>query len=299
MRIDSVDTKKVNILYLEDDDGDFILLNRIVTKNFPEITLSRSTSITNMEEMLISKHIDILLLDLWVNSQSSNNRVESLIEKYPSLNIIIVSGQNDIDIAFKFVRQGLPYIVKGEHLEEDLCNVLSSLLKTITSRRKLLNIKKRLFNPEKFPIALISMDVSPKILFFFHDDFAIKNGGSMREFIMKLSIFTMTGIGQGESYAEGLYKLPVFDHREYELLVYSFRKKNRDHIDPRFAEGYVQILFFVPPILITLVSNFVELEKIISDNLDPIEDITDITEEDIHTIRRDIVNYLFKQHTKV
>ena len=287
-------SRPIRFFYVEDDDGDYVLFKRIFQRNFPDHVLHRGNELSQINEYLKTNGVDILLLDYWVNSTSAEEVIDEIINTHPGLQVVLVSGQQDIHTALNFYRRGIPYIVKGENMEKEAVDVLSPMIQKI--RTRLAIGSSELFNPASYPIALVSMDVYPKIHFFIYEDFPYRNGGTEKDFLLKLSIFTMTGVGQGDSYAEGLYKLPVFDYKDTELLVYSFRKKNREHNDPRFAEGYVQLLIFIPSTVIPLISDFVELESVISAQLEHIDDIADIAESDILKIREEVIFHLYREH---
>jgi len=67
-----------------------------------------------------------------------------------------------------------------------------------------------------------------------------------RSFLLEMSLYLFTAIGQGENYNEGLYGLlPVLNHQEYVVLVYAFRFSDEELSEVRLqGRDYGLLMIF-------------------------------------------------------
>jgi len=151
-------------LSVEDSDADFFLLNKYVSKHFPEIKLDRVNIVEDMNILLESNEYNIIFLDLLVQGKSLYPLISSLKLIYPNTEIIVVSGQNDISVAINCVRLGTTYVSKGEMLENDLILALASTKKLINKQKDVDLLKSIVFEDHELPVLILDPN-SQKIIF--------------------------------------------------------------------------------------------------------------------------------------
>lgn len=106
---------KINILLIEDNDGDAVLINEMLYEiRLKKFELIRSHSLKEGITFLENNKIDIVLLDLSLPDSSGLNTFLKLHEKFPDIPAILLTGLNDEELAVNSVQAGAQdYLVKG------------------------------------------------------------------------------------------------------------------------------------------------------------------------------------------
>lgn len=116
----------MEILIIEDNESDFVLLDRLSRK----IDGSRIEWCTTLQKGMDylatdAVTVDVILLDLSLPDSFGLDTLTQLRSRFPSLPIIILSGNDDDDFALEAVRHGAQdYLVKGEITGEILRRAL-------------------------------------------------------------------------------------------------------------------------------------------------------------------------------
>jgi two-component system, NtrC family, response regulator AtoC len=91
----------------------------------------------------LDKSPDIILLDYTLPDMYGNLVLKEIKEKKPSVHVIIISGQNDIDTAVELLKNGAyDYITKGADTREKLSRTIQNLYQTDRLRMENENLKK-------------------------------------------------------------------------------------------------------------------------------------------------------------
>ncbi|KAI9132847.1 bifunctional diguanylate cyclase/phosphodiesterase [Acaryochloris sp. CCMEE 5410] len=103
------------ILMIEDDDQDVEIVRELLSFNKSSITLKHrrtlSTGITFLHE---TKSIDLVLLDLCLSDTQGLETFHKIHEMFPSLPLVILSGNTDETIAIEAMQDGAQdFLVKG------------------------------------------------------------------------------------------------------------------------------------------------------------------------------------------
>lgn len=102
--------KKASILIVEDDHLLTLSLKSLLA---PRAHLFTATTLEAAERVLEHHSIQCVLLDLHLGSQNSQQQISQWRSRYPSLEILVLSGQPEIKVALECLRMGaLDYLVK-------------------------------------------------------------------------------------------------------------------------------------------------------------------------------------------
>lgn len=102
--------RKASILVVEDDHLLTLSLKNLLE---PRAQLFTAETLEAAERVLEQQAIHCVLLDLHLGSQNSQKQISEWKRRYPSLEILILSGQPEIKVALECLKMGaLDYLVK-------------------------------------------------------------------------------------------------------------------------------------------------------------------------------------------
>lgn len=113
--------KSLSILIIEDNFGDFVLLEQMLGKlrDLRKDIFHVETLLSGLE-LLSERNIDIVLLDLTLPDSYGIESFHKINNAHPTVPVLILSGLNDKKFALEAVKSGAQeYLVKGE-FEENL-----------------------------------------------------------------------------------------------------------------------------------------------------------------------------------
>lgn len=281
----------VEILSVEDNDDDFNLIKIYIQDRFNNISLRRSEKITEIYEYLDQTETDILLLDLVVEGNKiTTEYISEIKEKYKNIQIVVISGNEDIRIALDCINKGAQYILKGDNLELELIKSLSTAIHLINSRKEVSFLQNLLFKDESFKSVLYknSKDQSKILVFKDFEKFPYHIDEPLDIFLLRLYTYISIGIGQGEAYNTGVVLLPSATN--YNLLVYSF-SKDSDQKSTENQIDYYQYIIFIPNHLIQYLPKLQFLESIFL-KLFLSYEIDKMKPEDFDNVKKSILTYL-------
>lgn len=126
-------------IYIVDDEEYYLNLMKINLNKFGYTDVEMFTS---GEECLIKIEIDkptCVILDFLIKTGTNGDGIlKNIKQKYPNIEVIILSGQEDITIATDIMKNGAyDYIVKDKMTVFNLNNTLTSILDMKISENKL------------------------------------------------------------------------------------------------------------------------------------------------------------------
>ncbi len=122
-----------NILCI-DDDPKFLLATKVVLKRKHKVFTAPTFS--NGLELLDSKEIDMLFLDVHLGEENAINSIEKVKSQYPHVDIVMLSGERDTGLIVKAINKGaIDYVCKPCPAEE--------LLAVVEKNLKTRNVKER------------------------------------------------------------------------------------------------------------------------------------------------------------
>ena len=111
----------VKILYIEDNEDDYLILHSIMGK-IPDspYALENADSIQKALDYLLREKTDLIFLDLGLPGYSGKEGYGKLVAQFPNVPVIIMSGNEDKNVAYELITLGAEdFFIKG-NLRPDL-----------------------------------------------------------------------------------------------------------------------------------------------------------------------------------
>lgn len=107
--------KMVKILYIEDNEDDYLILRGILAK-VPDgaYALLNADSVQNALDYLSKEKIDLVFLDLGLPGCSGKEAYGKLAAQFPNIPVVIMSGNEDKKVAYELIALGAEdFFIKG------------------------------------------------------------------------------------------------------------------------------------------------------------------------------------------
>ena len=119
--------KEITILVVEDNPGDFILIEEYITEKIPHAEIINANSLSETKKIIeYKKAFDIVLLDLSLPDSSKNNSIKKVLSFIKEIPVIVLTGFSDSNFGVESLSLGVyDYLLK-----DDL--TANSLYKSIT-----------------------------------------------------------------------------------------------------------------------------------------------------------------------
>lgn len=125
----------LNILVIEDNPGDYFLVNEYLQEAFANATVLHADTLQKGMDVLAGKHADVILLDLTLPDGMGINSFRTIYEKAKEIPVIILTGFGDTATALESLQVGAQdYIVK----DDSSATVLSKSIQYAIERSKIL-----------------------------------------------------------------------------------------------------------------------------------------------------------------
>lgn len=286
----------VRALSVEDSVADFNLLQLLISKHFPSFKLDHVKTSKELFEQLEHRNYDVILLDLLLGAERGTHLIRSLKEILPLGEIVIISGQNDIRTAVECASQGVPYVVKGRHLETDLLKTLSSVSRLLRSKKEIAVLQNIVFQSVNFPVVLFKMsrrglEMTYKDFEQFPENLSI----SLDDYLRKLGTYLAITVGQGHEYHTGLLQLPAGASKLYQMMVFTFRLEDKQALDQRLVQGYLLFCLFIQKDIFSLLPVTV-LEPIFEAQFANLRNVEELDPGKVFEIKSNIIASL-KNHS--
>ncbi len=140
------------ILLIEDNQDHAELIQRSLTKGFPNLQVKLTRNVQDAFRALEKNNFDLILCDYYLPDARGENHIRQLYKMAPEAPIVVVTGQGDEKIAARSIKAGAEdYVVKTR----DALAALPSILKRAVTKhkshqnKKKLEIKKHLHRHQK------------------------------------------------------------------------------------------------------------------------------------------------------
>ncbi|UAM97523.1 response regulator [Polaribacter litorisediminis] len=116
MKRNSNKNKGISILVLEDNPGDYILIEDFLLETFNGVKIHKNQDFKSTLEFLREKkHVDLILLDLNLPDMSGLELIKNMTKNFPQIPIIILTGYSDLELAKRSLELGVhDYLIKDE-----------------------------------------------------------------------------------------------------------------------------------------------------------------------------------------
>lgn len=114
---DQLPIKKLNILIIEDNHGDYVLIEDYLREKFKDISITHCTDYAKAIEYLKSadEKPDLILLDLNLPDKKGVDLESSILDYNYKAPIIVLTGYSDLGMAEKSLQMGVSdYLLKDE-----------------------------------------------------------------------------------------------------------------------------------------------------------------------------------------
>jgi PAS domain S-box-containing protein len=111
------DKNKFTFLVIEDNPGDFVLVEDYLNEQILEPTIIRAGNFTQAISLLKSgdTHFDVILLDLTLPDKSGKELIKEILPLTGQSPLIILTGYSDIDFSVQSISEGVSdYLLKDE-----------------------------------------------------------------------------------------------------------------------------------------------------------------------------------------
>lgn len=105
----------MNILVVEDNEGDFFLVQEYLEVNFADVVITHNTLLEEANISLLNNAYDIILLDLSLPDSTGKASIENVINLSNGAPVIVLTGLSDRQIAIDSLKLGVQdYLIKDE-----------------------------------------------------------------------------------------------------------------------------------------------------------------------------------------
>lgn len=185
------DNKEYKILIVEDNPGDFMLVEEYLDETILSPKIIRCENFKQAKEILLreNENLDVVLLDLSLPDKSGETLINEVIEISEGLPIIVLTGYTDANFAVKSLSMGISdYLLKDDLSPTTLYKSLvyniernKNLVKLLESEQKYAD----LFHLSPQPMWVYDME---NLKFLNVNQAAIKHYGYSYEEFMNMSI---------------------------------------------------------------------------------------------------------------
>jgi PAS domain S-box-containing protein len=202
----SLTNTELNILIVEDNPGDFILIEEYLKEKSSHLTLYRARTFIEAGEKIKGRtHFDAILLDLSLPDSSGEVLVKEIIQLAGSTPIVVLTGFSDKDFGIKTLSWGISdYLLKDDL---DASKLFRSISYSIERKRVAIQLHeseekyKRLFHFSPLPMWVY--DIKTLHILSVNEASIAQYGYSNDEFLNK----NVSQIWPYKSYEEHLEKL--------------------------------------------------------------------------------------------
>lgn len=141
-------TGNLDILLIEDNIADQTILRTHLEEYNSELTIEAKSSLVEAFDWLSSNRVDFVFLDLNLPESNGLDSLSKLLNQFPSLCVIILTGNRDVDIASKAIDMGAKDFLLKSKIDGDRIN--RTLLYNLERKKKEEFLKKRNKDLEQF-----------------------------------------------------------------------------------------------------------------------------------------------------
>ncbi|MEO7924460.1 MAG: response regulator [Chitinophagaceae bacterium] len=155
------DKKRYNILVIEDNMGDFALINEYLEEQIADLAISHARNFKETRDCLIEhgQCYDVILLDLSLPDKSGELLIKEINPLCPECPVIVLTGYSDVEFSIRSLSLGMSdYLLKDEMSA-------TSLYKSIIYSIERKKTSKQLEESEKRYINLFHLSPQPMFVY--------------------------------------------------------------------------------------------------------------------------------------
>ena len=111
------DKKAYNILVIEDNPGDYLLVEEFITEHIYEPNICHAHNFKEAIEQLTNGNnsFDVILMDLTLPDKGGEELVTEMARFLPNCPVLILTGYADIDFSIQSIARGISdYLLKDD-----------------------------------------------------------------------------------------------------------------------------------------------------------------------------------------
>lgn len=221
---------QLNILVVEDNIGDFVLVNEYLEETLPSVTVLHAQTLREAITTMDYNKLDVILLDLSLPDGEGINSFHEIQSKAMQVPIIVLTGLGNTALALETVKDGAQdYIVKDDTNPQLLAKSIQYAIerkKIYTHLKKSQEQYKYLFQSNPLPMWAIC---KKSHYFLMVNDAAVLHYGYTAEEFAKMRLEDICVKEDGKTGFEELIELKVNDSIQVQEAVQ--QKKNGQQID--------------------------------------------------------------------
>lgn len=238
------DEKKYRILVIEDNPGDFLIVEDLLSEQILDPVVIQAKNFKEAVVLLGSPEncFDIILLDLSLPDKSGRELIHEILLAAPSYPIIILTGYTDMDFSIRSITRNI-----SDYLLKDDLNAITlykSILYAIERNKYIAEIRRS----EQRYSDLFRLSPNPKLVF---DDTSYqfvqvnkaatdRYGYSEQEFLA-LSLLDLVETEDIPKIKDVLGSGAASKKENLDGVRFTHRKKNGEHIEVEMYSNLIQI----------------------------------------------------------
>jgi len=137
--------QNINVLYIEDEDGDFRMVQRLLShKNFD---IERAATIKDAIEKLNSSVFQLVLLDFDLPDGNGFDFMKRMTAAGWDLPVIVITGMDDVSLATQMIQRGAyGYLTKADTNSESLVRAFYTALEKAALKGDVLAARRQMTN---------------------------------------------------------------------------------------------------------------------------------------------------------
>ena len=158
------DKKQYKILVVEDNPGDFLLIEDYIHEQFARPEIIELTTYQEAAAQLenATEKADVILLDLSLPDKTGEELVKAILERSDNIPVIVLTGFSDIDFSTRSIGQGISdYLVKDDL---NAAILYKSIVYAIERKRNFLQLQE---SEKRYSLLF---DLSPQPMFVYDED---------------------------------------------------------------------------------------------------------------------------------
>ena len=135
--------EELDILIVEDNEGDALLIQEYIKEEFPNTKLSHAWTLAEAERILKEHTYDLIFLDVSLPDSSGKDSIVSVVELAKTTPVIVLTGYSDLSFAVESMQLGVQDYLNKENI------TATSLQKSITYSIERNRIRLQLIDSDK------------------------------------------------------------------------------------------------------------------------------------------------------
>lgn len=179
----------LNILVIEDNTGDFILVETYLKELIPAAIITQNKYVAEADASLKNTQYDLIFLDLTLPDSEGSNSVENVINLAADTPVIVLTGLNDKQVGIESLKLGaMDYLVKYEVNQATLLkSIVYSIERKKSSKKQRLSEEKYRYLFNKNPESIFIWDATSFNILDVNET-AINTYGYNRDEFLKMNL---------------------------------------------------------------------------------------------------------------